>query len=163
MQAVNIESIIDNTMLLMGERIRLSNITLDRNIDDNLPTFAGNSNQLEQVFINLLQNAVDAFPLDKEDASISIAARYSTKKKSVPTIIIRFTDNGSGIKKECIDKIFEPFFTTKEVGKGTGLGLSIVYGIISEHNGTIHCDSTVNKGTVFTITLPVDGSADAKR
>ncbi|MBF0318375.1 MAG: PAS domain S-box protein [Nitrospirae bacterium] len=160
MQAINIESIIDNTMLLMGERIRLSNISLVRNIDSNLPALAGNANQLEQVFINLLQNAIDALPIDKADAVIRIAARFSAKKESV---IIRFTDNGSGIKNEIIDKIFEPFFTTKEVGKGTGLGLSIVYGIISEHNGTIHCDSTVNKGTVFTITLPVDGSANAKR
>jgi signal transduction histidine kinase len=160
MQPINIEDVIDNTMLLMGERIRLSNITLVRNIDANIPNFPGNANQLEQVFINLLQNAIDAFPIDKDDAEIRIAARYSVKKKS---LILKFYDNGSGIKKEIIDKIFEPFYTTKEVGKGTGLGLSIVYGIISEHNGTIHCDSTVNKGTVFTITIPVGGGAGARR
>ncbi|KWT83474.1 PAS domain S-box protein [Candidatus Magnetominusculus xianensis] len=155
MRLINIETAIDNTMLLMGERIRLSNITLIREIDTDIPNFMGNANQLEQVFINLLQNAIDAFPPRKEDAVIRITARHSVRKKS---IILKFYDNGSGINKDIIDKIFEPFYTTKEVGKGTGLGLSIVYGIISEHNGTILCDSTVGKGTVFTITIPVGGT-----
>ncbi|MBF0553856.1 MAG: PAS domain S-box protein [Nitrospirae bacterium] len=155
MELINIETVIDNTMLLMGERIRLSNITLIKDIDRNVPNFSGNANQLEQVFINLLQNAIDAFPAGKDDAAIRITARYSVKKKA---IILQFYDNGSGINKDIIDKIFEPFYTTKEVGKGTGLGLSIVYGIISEHNGTVHCDSTIGKGTVFTITIPVGGA-----
>ncbi|MBF0515948.1 MAG: PAS domain S-box protein [Nitrospirae bacterium] len=155
MRLINIETVIDNTMLLMGERIRLSNITLIRNIDKGIPNFLGNANQLEQVFINLLQNAIDAFPSGKADAVIRINARHSVRKK---TIILKFYDNGCGINKDIIDKIFEPFYTTKEVGKGTGLGLSIVYGIISEHNGTILCESPSGKGTVFTISIPVGGT-----
>ncbi|MCG6551914.1 MAG: PAS domain S-box protein [Candidatus Magnetominusculus sp. LBB02] len=159
MRLIDIETVMNNTMLLMGERIRLSNISLNMKIDKEIPHFHGNANQLEQVFINLLQNAIDAFVPGKEGAAIDIAARYSRRKKS---IVLKFHDNGSGINKEIIDKIFEPFFTTKEVGKGTGLGLSIVYGIISEHNGTILCDSTVGKGTSFTITIPVGGRAVGK-
>ncbi|MBF0456688.1 MAG: PAS domain S-box protein [Nitrospirae bacterium] len=159
MQPINIETVIDNTMLLMGERMRLSNIKFIRNIDKDIPDFPGNANQLEQVFINLLQNAIDAFPAGKDDAAIRISARHSVKRKA---IVMKFHDNGSGINKDVTDKIFEPFFTTKEVGKGTGLGLSIVYGIIREHNGTILCDSTVGKGTVFTITIPFGGTIEKR-
>ncbi|KJU84614.1 ATP-binding region, ATPase-like domain protein, partial [Candidatus Magnetobacterium bavaricum] len=73
------------------------------------------------------------------------------------SIVIKFTDNGTGMEDRTLDRIFEPFYTTKEVGMGTGLGLSIVYGIITGHNGTITCDSKPDKGTIFTIHIPVAG------
>jgi signal transduction histidine kinase len=148
---VIIETVLYNTMLLMGERIRLKNIKLQRVVESELPCVLGSANQLEQVFINLLQNAMDAFPKSASGATIKVNVSLSEDRKWVVT---RISDNASGIDAENLDKIFEPFFTTKEVGKGTGLGLSIVYGIISEHNGTITCESVKNKGTVFTIKIP---------
>jgi len=112
----------------------------------------GNSNQFEQVFINLLQNALGAFDNNIKNGKISIDISMLKDKELVVIIV---SDNGVGIKREHLSKIFEPFFTTKEIGKGTGLGLSIVYGIIQEHRGSIECESTINEGTTFRIELPI--------
>lgn len=149
---ISMETVLNNTLLLMGEQIRLNNIKLVKNIKSGLPMVLGSMNQLEQVFINLFQNALDVVGKISMDRELLVDMLLSRDKESV---IIKVKDNGDGIKPEYMDKIFEPFFTTKEVGKGTGLGLSIIYGIIREHDGTITCESEVNKGTAFTITLPV--------
>ncbi|MBF0275084.1 MAG: response regulator [Nitrospinae bacterium] len=149
---VSIKTIIDNSLLLIGERIRLKNITLNIDTSKNSSDeITGNANQLEQVFINLFQNAIDSFTQKKERPEITLNLRSDMDKN---LLIIEFSDNGCGMAKDTCEKIFEPFFTTKEVGKGTGLGLSIVYGIIHEHGGTITCNSTINEGTTFTITFP---------
>ncbi len=148
-EITNMVKVLDNTLLIMGERIRLSNIDLKKIIEPDLPAIKGSSNQLEQVFINLFQNSVDALSSAKE-AEIRIKM-YSDKNM----LITEFADNGEGIDKEIQKKIFEPFYTTKEVGKGTGLGLSIVYGIIQEHNGSVACESEINKGTTFIIKIPI--------
>jgi PAS domain S-box-containing protein len=103
--------------------------------------------QLNQVFMNLLVNA--SHSIEKE-GEISIKTWYEDK-----WICISISDTGCGIKEESLDKIFDPFFTTKEVGKGTGLGLSITYDIIEKHKGHITVESTVGKGTVFTVKIPV--------
>ncbi len=151
---ISIKTVLDNTLLLMGERIRLKNIELFENIETGLPMVSGNSNQLEQVFINLFQNSIDVFENKSKDSRICVDVFLSENKESV---IIKVKDNGKGIGSGTLAKIFDPFFTTKEVGKGTGLGLSIIYGIVREHNGTISCESEINKGTTFTIMLPVSG------
>ncbi len=156
MRQVSIETVLDNTLIIMGERIRLSNIEIVKNIEQNLPMVLGNPNQLEQIFINLFQNAMHAFPQNAKKPEISVDM-LSTEAGDA--VAINITDNGTGIAKEELDRIFEPFFTTKEVGKGTGLGLSIVYGIIKKHNGSISCESEVNKGTKFLITLPASVKA----
>ncbi|MBF0398936.1 MAG: PAS domain S-box protein, partial [Desulfobacterales bacterium] len=150
---INIETVLNNTLLLMKERIRLSNINLVINIEDKLPNIIGNANRLEQVFINLFQNSIEAISKDNSSAEIRVDIYESQDDRA---IIISFADNGIGIEKSHLEKIFEPFFTTKEVGKGTGLGLSIVYGIIKEHHGTIACHSEKNRGTTFIIKLPID-------
>ncbi len=152
MQEISIETVFQNTLLLLGERVRMRNIKMVQNIEQNLPTIFGNLIQLEQVFINLFQNAIDAFTKQSKEAEIYVNMKQSENRESV---IIKVRDNGIGMEDEVRNKIFEPFFTTKEVGKGTGLGLSIVYGIIQEHNGTITCDSKIEKGTTFTIELPI--------
>lgn len=103
--------------------------------------------QLNQVFLNLLVNAVQAIP---EKGTITITTRHV---KDVVEVLI--TDSGVGISDEIKSKIFDPFFTTKPVGKGTGLGLSVTYGIIERHSGNISVQSKVNEGTTFTIALPV--------
>lgn len=154
-EKIDIKKVLDNTLLLIGKRIRSRNIKLVRHIEENLPMVLGNANQIEQVFINLFQNAIDAFGEKIKSAEISVDISSSDNTK---TVQIKFADNGSGIEESIMDKIFEPFFTTKEVGKGTGLGLSIAYGIIKEHKGSITCESTVHHGTTFNILLPVGGS-----
>ncbi|MBF0316938.1 MAG: PAS domain S-box protein [Nitrospirae bacterium] len=155
MEPTDIEVVLRNSLLLMGERIRLRNINLIKDVEPELPPFVGSANQLEQVFINLLQNAMDALAQNKTSAEIRINIRASEDKRS---IVIKFTDNGMGIEEKTLDRIFEPFYTTKEVGMGTGLGLSIVYGIITGHNGTITCDSRIDRGTTFIINIPVAGN-----
>ncbi len=151
---ISIKTVLDNTLLLMGERIRLRNIELIKNIEADLSMVSGNSNQLEQIFINLFQNSIDALENKSEDSRICVDIFLSENNESV---IIKVKDNGKGIGSGALAKIFEPFFTTKEVGKGTGLGLSIIYGIVREHNGAISCESEINKGTTFTIMLPANG------
>jgi PAS domain S-box-containing protein len=111
-----------------------------------VPNLAGNPSELREVFTNLIINAVDALP---QGGTIGIETGYFDNQ-----ISISISDDGVGIPKEIIDKIFDPFFTTKGV-RGTGLGLSVSYGIISRHHGDILVKSTVGKGSVFTIMLPV--------
>jgi two-component system, NtrC family, sensor kinase len=105
--------------------------------------------QLNQVFMNILVNAAQAI---KKEGTIKIATRAETGQ-----VRVTISDTGCGISPENIPKIFDPFFTTKEVGKGTGLGLNVAYNIIKKHNGSIELESKVGEGTVFTITVPVDG------
>lgn len=145
---VSLPSVLEGTLVLYSESLRLKNITLDITVANDLPLVHGNVNQLEQVFNNLLQNAIDAL---SGIASPAIAISFDARDGLVVTT---FSDNGSGIGQEILTKIFEPFFTTKPTGKGTGLGLSIVYGIIADHNGAIECQSHPGQGCRFTITLP---------
>ena len=151
---IKIEAGLNDTLLLMGERIRLRNVEFVKDVESGLPPFFGNATRLEEVFINLFQNAMDAFSDKHANAGIRVNISVSEDKEF---IVIKVEDNGNGIRQEIADKIFEPFFTTKSVGEGTGLGLSIVYGIIREHDGTITCESEPGKGTAFTIKLPITG------
>ena len=121
-------------------------------IDKTLPALYGNANRLESMFLNLFQNSIDAHETNNDGAEIRINISQAEQNGG---ILIRFSDNGEGIDKDHLKMIFDPFFSTKEVGKGTGLGLSIVHGIVQEHRGTIECQSTPCKETVFTINLPV--------
>lgn len=152
MENTHITTALDNTLLLMGERIHLRNIKLTKNIEPDIPRIKGSQTQIEQVFINIFQNALDAFPEKKKDAAIKVNISTLENKR---LIIIKISDNGCGIENSLVDKIFEPFFTTKDVGKGTGMGLAIVYGIVTQHGGTISCDSILGEGTTFTITFIV--------
>lgn len=121
-------------------------IVCDFNSD--LPTIQADPAQLQQVFINLLQNAAEAVA---GQGTIILTARLADSQH----VEIKVADNGCGIPAEHLGKLFTPFFTTKALGKGTGLGLSIVYGIIKMHRGQIGVQSQVGEGTTFTITLPV--------
>jgi signal transduction histidine kinase len=124
-------------------------------------TVMGNSTQLHQVIVNIINNAVDAM-----DGEGLITIHLSKVMKNDPLLkqlhkkndhnycMIKITDTGHGMDQHTLDRIFEPFFTTKEVGKGTGLGLSTVHAIIEEHHGEITADSQLGQGTTFTILLP---------
>jgi two-component system NtrC family sensor kinase len=124
-------------------------------LDANLPRVVGDSQQLQQVFLNILNNAYDAVRETRRRGRIEI--QTSPRNNSVE---ILFRDNGPGIANP--DRIFDPFFTTKEVGKGTGLGLSICYGIVRAHGGEIACHN--NRGTTgctFLVRLPIASGAAA--
>lgn len=149
-QAVQLTEVIEKTLLFLGERIRLRNITLHKQFDQEIPPVSGNMNRLEQVFINFFQNAIHALS-DREDAQITITITHLTEQKKIQ---VQFSDNGIGMEPAVQAKIFEPFFTTKGIGEGTGLGLSIVYGIVQEHGGTITCLSEPGIGTTFAILFP---------
>ncbi|MEW5821392.1 MAG: ATP-binding protein [Cyanobacteriota bacterium] len=109
--------------------------------------------QLNQVFMNLLSNAIQAMPKEKIDSKE--AKIWITTKQIDRRVIITIKDNAKGIKEESLKNIFDPFFTTKPVGEGTGLGLSITYGIIEKHHGKIEVESKIGEGTMFTIELPI--------
>jgi signal transduction histidine kinase len=114
-----------------------------------IPSILCNPVQINQVFVNILINAIDAI---ERKGMISITTRYLQKVEQVE---IRIRDTGAGISQDVLPRIFEPFFTTKDVGKGTGLGLAITYSIIENHKGSIRVDSKPGEGTEFIISLPL--------
>jgi signal transduction histidine kinase len=114
--------------------------------EDAVPMVEGDANQLIQVFLHLIANAIDAME-GKEVALLTIAIR--TKKEHIE---VGFIDTGSGLKEP--RRVFEPFYTTKPVGKGVGLGLSTCYGIVRQHGGEIDCQNRPEGGAVFRLVLP---------
>jgi signal transduction histidine kinase/ActR/RegA family two-component response regulator len=139
-----VESVID----ILQYEMRTSNIVLNKELQTGLPPLLADAHQLQQVFLNILNNARQAME-GRANASVRIATRAVGDRLEVI-----FQDNGPGISEENLSKIFNPFFTTKPVGKGTGLGLSLSYGIIQEHGGSIRVESKVGEGTTFVIDLP---------
>ncbi len=153
---VDINATIEDTVTFVEHQLHMNQIELKLELDENLPIIQGSGGQLQQVFTNLIINAMHA---SKPETTITIKSRYSPAVGEFGGAVeIQISDQGCGIETEMIKKIFEPFFTTKEVGKGTGLGLSVSYGIIKDHGGEIKVDSIVNQGTTFTLILPVQNS-----
>ncbi|MCP4347719.1 MAG: PAS domain S-box protein [Desulfobacterales bacterium] len=155
---VDVNTVIENSFLMVGEQLRLKNIEVEKHLFPDIPKINGDINKLEQVFLNCITNARHAIGEMTEGKAnnpgrIEIISRISDKRKDCVEILIK--DNGTGIPQENIEKIFDPFFTTKEVGKGTGLGLSISYGIIRDHQGEIEVAETSENGTSVRIRLPV--------
>lgn len=132
---------------LIAHQKRGENIKMEFEISDDLALVYADSGQIQQAVIALATNAIDAMP---GGGTLTFRA-FSQNSR----ITIEVEDSGIGIPPEDVSKIFEPFFTTKEVGKGTGLGLSVCYGIVTEHGGRLAVRSNVNKGTVFSIFLPI--------
>ena len=139
---------IDSTLVLLKTKLS-DDVTLEKKYDPKLPLIDSYNGQLNQVMMNILTNAAQAIGTEK--GTITIATRLEEG-----TVSISIQDSGEGMDETAKKRLFEPFYTTKEIGKGTGLGLSISYGIIKRHNGTITVDSEVGKGTIFTISLPIN-------
>jgi CheY-like chemotaxis protein len=137
--------------------LRTSGIRVEERLGQQLPPVFADPNQLQQVLLNILNNAQDAVLTMSSARGISITTEGVDGK-----ILIRVQDSGSGISKQDLKKVFDPFFTTKPLGKGTGLGLSISYGIIREHGGDIEINSQVDRGTQVTITLPAYSPLSSK-
>lgn len=145
------------------ERVIGENVEITVNFERDLPTVYADPAQIEQVVMNLSINARDAMPegghLIIETCSLELDQEYCTRFPYVQPgryVRMKVSDTGTGMDAETIQHIFEPFYTTKDQGKGTGLGLSMVYGIVKQHDGHIHVESEVGKGTTFEMFLPVD-------
>ena len=148
-ERVNINTVLDESIDFLENEARYRSIDIQTNYAPNLPLTTTDQSQLQQVFLNIINNAIDAIGKDGE---ININTR-TTKRNN--EISVEISDNGPGMPKDVLQKIFDPFFTTKEVGKGTGLGLSISYSIIEKLGGRIMVASEEGQGTTFTIYLPV--------
>jgi two-component system NtrC family sensor kinase len=144
---VNLKESLQEIISLIEYKLKTINIKLELNLAPLKPIWA-QGERLQQVFINIILNAIDAMP---KGGSLKIILSQNSNEA-----IICIQDTGTGIKKQHLPHIFDPFFTTKGIGKGTGLGLSISYAIIKEHEGHITVESESGKGSLFTISIPVD-------
>jgi two-component system NtrC family sensor kinase len=147
-QETDVHALLEQVMEGLSLKPIFQKVGFVRQFSPDLPIIQADPAQLQQVFVNLLNNAAEAMA---EGGTITIATRPMNNQ----WVEIKVSDTGCGIPEENLSKLFTPFFTTKALGKGTGLGLSIVYGIIKMHRGQITVQSQVGRGTIFTVTLPV--------
>ncbi len=155
-EKVDLNNSVAEVVELMEKRAKSSGVVFRKELDPELPPLLTDPSQLQQVFVNLISNAIDAHE-GKPYGTIRVETRVNGGRRGLEVII---ADTGAGIAPEHLERIFDPFFTTKPVGKGTGLGLSISYSIITNLRGEIDVRSTVGKGTEFTIFLPFLSPAD---
>lgn len=148
----NLNESLSNTLLLAKHQLK--SITVNRNFGD-IPEITCAPSQINQVFLNLVTNAIQAMPDGRGTLTL-------TSRSEGEGVAVDVEDDGAGMPPEIISKIFDPFFTTKEIGKGTGLGLSISFKIIQQHGGKIDVESTPGSGTKFTVWLPITPPADAQ-
>ncbi|MBD3170405.1 MAG: PAS domain S-box protein [candidate division Zixibacteria bacterium] len=146
----NINEIVRESIALVKEKAAFENIELREDYGTEIPPVNLEKEQIIQVFVNLIRNALDSM---RHGGELSVKTRYINKIKQVSVAI---SDTGEGISPEGVKKLFTPFYTTKEVGRGTGLGLAISYGIIESHRGRIDVESELGKGSTFTIYLPLE-------
>ena len=155
---IDINVPVNDSMLLIGRQLEEHNVHLQLNLEENLPKVKGDSIQIEQILVNLINNARDAVEI-KEAALLQKGRRDYKKEITVCTcfkeqaVCIEVSDNGSGMSEETSRKLFDPFFSTKGQ-KGTGLGMSITYNLVKNLNGDISVSSISGKGTVFTVSFP---------
>jgi CheY-like chemotaxis protein len=145
-----INDIIKHTIELREYSLKANNIKVALELEEGLSRTMVDLFQLQQVFINIINNAEDAMVAANGRGTILIKTRKKRNK-----VEISFKDDGPGISREIIHKVFDPFFTTKDVGKGTGLGLSITHGIVTEHGGIIDIASAEEGGAIVTVELPI--------
>jgi len=149
-----INQILEETLALRDYDLRMSNIRVHLDLAADLPITAADPHQLQQVFLNMVNNAVDAMLEAATDGDLWVQTRADNEK-----LYIEFSDNGPGVQEA--SRVFDPFYTTKPVGKGTGLGLSICYGIITEHGGNIQVHNRPEGGASFTVELPFQRASQA--
>lgn len=151
-ETVDINDFLQEVVELMEREAKTSGIKFITTLDENVRPILSDPSQLQQVFLNLITNAIDAHD-GKPYGTVRITTEADNKKKQIKIV---FSDTGSGIDKDNLRKVFDPFFTTKAVGKGTGLGLSICYSIIQRLGGNITVKSEMGEGTEFTLFLPYE-------
>jgi len=153
-KSVNLNQILEDTLILREYDMKLNSIRIHREFEPNLPVTTGDFHQLQQVFLNIVNNAVDAVVEKGGNGEIWIRTALAGNR-----LRVEITDNGPGVKDP--HRVFDPFYTTKPVGKGTGLGLSICYGIVKEHGGEIQVRNSPPRGATFAIVLPILGVSDS--
>jgi len=144
---IQINDLVEEIVGLSEQRARFSNVKIKTNLAPDLPTVLASPSEMQQVLLNLMNNALDA--MEKTGGTLEITSRVEGDN-----VVLDVADTGVGIPKQNLARIFDPFFTTKAVGKGTGLGLSICYGIIKKMGGEISVNSAVGLGTTFHIRIP---------
>jgi PAS domain S-box-containing protein len=147
---VDLRRVLEDALALREFDLKLNNVVVERNYDPSTPFITGDAHQLEQVFLNIINNAVDSI-MDSAQAGSLHVSIYREDSRAC----IEFRDSGPGLKDP--NKIFDPFYTTKKIGKGTGLGLSICYGVVKEHGGDIIACNHEQGGAVFLLKLPITG------
>ncbi|MBI4633268.1 MAG: PAS domain S-box protein [Deltaproteobacteria bacterium] len=151
-----VRKLIRDTLSLCEPRIKVENITLEIGDDDALPKIAVDHNRMEQVFLNIINNAMDAMA-EKDNKVLHINMKdISEPGTGTNRVLVAISDQGGGIPVENLDRIFDPFFTTKKVGKGTGLGLSISHNIVQNHGGRIWAENNSSGGATFFVELPAE-------
>lgn len=138
---------VESTLRILQHKIKANHIKVDVDMPDDLPKVCVSPGEMNQVWTNLIDNAIDALP---EAGEIRIESRQDRE-----FVITKVIDNGSGIPAEVLEQIFDPFFTTKEIGKGSGLGLEIAQNIVKRHNGQIKVNSRPGH-TEFNVCLPIE-------
>jgi two-component system NtrC family sensor kinase len=152
-EELDINEVLTDTLSFMEQEAKHRGVVVDRQLDESLPRIMSDRGQLQQVFLNILNNALAAVP---DTGRVEV----QTSQASPETLAISFRDNGCGMSQDIQEHIFEPFFTTKK-GAGTGLGLSITYGIIKKLGGDIAVSSKIGEGTLFTVYLPSKARKEA--
>jgi signal transduction histidine kinase len=153
-EPVNLNAVVERSLFLVKHQLELGGIELRRELAAGLPSVPADAAQLEQVFVALIINAVDAMP---HGGTLTLRSEVRDAEA-----IIEVEDDGVGVPADLLPHLFEPFFTTKERGHGVGLGLAVSRGIVERHGGRIEVQSTPGRGTKFTIRLPLAPSSDAK-
>lgn len=158
--SVNCNSLLEGILDFLAYELRTHNITVSLQLDPNLPLVVADLHQMQQVFLNLITNALQAMDVNGKgtlwiNSSLGRLPDLNHHTAYTPAVQIMIRDDGPGIAAELQSRIFDPFFTTKPIGQGTGLGLSVCHGIISEHGGEIWVESEPGQGAAFFVTLPV--------
>lgn len=148
---LNLNQLIEKTLVLNANLLKVNDVTVVKRLAPDLPEMKGSEDQLQQVFMNLISNAVEAMEA-QNGGTLNIETRHAAKEGN---IVVNVSDTGPGIAEADFSQLFEPFFTTKTNGKGVGLGLSVAYGIVKEHGGYIFVESQTGTGTNFRLTLPL--------
>ena len=181
-RAVLVDDVLNSTLMILSYELQSRNIECRTHLAGNLPATLADANQLQQVFVNLINNAYEAMfeaggggvltvssELAEADQAVVDGAVYGSsddtpaaRPPAARSIRVCIEDNGPGIPTELQPRIFDPFFTTKSPGKGTGLGLSVCHGIIGEHDGQIWVESTPGEGTRFCVQIPVESLGDSE-
>lgn len=152
-QDVDINDMLEELVALSAQRAKYSMVEIQPDYQENLPCLKFSLSELQQVFFNIINNAIDA--MEKNGGQLKISSRRKDNY-----IVVEISDTGTGIPEANLSRIFDPFFTTKPIGKGTGLGLSICYGIIDKMGGKIKCKSSVDVGTTFWVSIPIQAGND---
>lgn len=154
-QKLDFNALLTECLALLSPKFYSHKIEMRCDLDKSLPQILGDADRLEQVFINILNNAIDAMP---EGGRLAVTTGTNTGRH----VYAEVRDTGLGISEEDLKKVFDPFFTTKQPGRGTGLGLSVSYGIIRDHGGKIEVTTVPGRGTTFQVTLPLEEVADVR-